>query len=134
MRKIYTTSFSYGSNDTLKWMLSRVEGKETIYKRDYRKLLDNYRKCYDNEERFRFINILVDEEREILVNMLNPNEFCGFINILERIEIEDSYVSLIESKITPRLVKVDYVKSKKEILVNNILREVELIKEVRTYE
>lgn len=134
MRKIYTTSFSYGSNDTLKWMLSRVEGKETIYKRDYRKLLDNYRKCYDNEERFRFINILVDEEREILVNMLNPNEFCGFINILARIEIEDSYVSLIESKITPRLVKVDYVKSKKEILVNNILREVELIKEVRTYE
>lgn len=134
MRKIYTTSFSYGSNDTLKWMLSRVEGKETIYKRDYRKLLDNYRKCYDNEERFKFINNLVDEEREILVNMLNPNEFCGFINIMGRIRVQDSYVSLIESMIKPKLVKVDYVKSKQEILVNNILREVELIKEVRTYE
>lgn len=134
MKKLYSTSFSYGSNDTFKWIISRERSKMNGYRESYKKLLYSYRKCKDNIERFRFINNLIDEERYILVNMLTDSEFCGFINILGRTKVEDSYVSIIDSIIKPRLVKVDYVKLKKEILLNNLIREVELIKEVRFYE
>lgn len=132
--KRYYTSYSYGSNDTLKWALYRDVHKGEDINECFISMLKKYRKCSDNYNRFLFINGLINEEREILARVLNKNEFDCFLKILSKVKVVDEFDEFRRNLIKPKLVKVDYIKKKSELLVNNILKEVELIKEVRIYE
>lgn len=127
MKKFYFSNFSYGSNDTLKWkmfresMLNFLDDSDCSYSNNL--ILQGFRKCFDNDERFSYINNLIDEERKILVLSMGDAEFNCFIGILKRIEKEDS-VSTCHERVFKKLIV------ERELLLNNVMQTVKFVREV----
>lgn len=132
MKKRYYSNFSYGSNDVLKWKLFRNSvdkqsiGKgKGIYKSNL--LVKGFRGCSNNLERFEFINLLIDEERELLVSTINDQEFCCFISILNRIEDLDDGFSVKRKSYNKVLFE-------SEIILNNKVQRIKFVREVYCYD
>lgn len=128
MKKRYYSNFSYGSNDVLKWRLFRdsidrqsvCKGKG-IYENNL--LVKGFRGCNTNLERFEFINLLIDEERELLVSRINDQEFCCFISIIKRIEDLDEGFS-VKKKSYNKII------FESEIILNNMVQRIKFVREV----
>lgn len=123
MERIYCANFSYGDNNVKKWTHVRQYFKFYKGEMEPNIIIKNYRHCLNNFERFRFINSLLDEEREILVCSLNDEEFKCFIKILQRIVVVDKIISpsleYLNNLYYSKMPKVKDTMKFIEVLVNN---------------
>lgn len=86
--KRFFSNYSYGDNEPSRWSKERKALNNTKPSK-VNCVLYKFRACSDSKQRFEFVNMLTDYEREILIHSMNDNEFNCFIKILSNIEIKD---------------------------------------------
>lgn len=134
MKKKYYVSgiyFNKSVEDLTEWFLTcqklnLVVGDKT--------LLRKFRRHRDNYDRAKFISMLVDEELEVLMSLVNVQEYYCIVNIIKRLEVSDykSYVDRIFEKMFKPKKKV--IEKEAEVLVNNRLVKVKVLREAVSFE
>ena len=97
-------------------------------------LLRRFRSHRYNYARAEFISMLVDDELEALVSLVNLQEYYCIVNIIKRLEVCDhkKYIDILFNGLNKG--KKKFIEKETEVLVNNRLTKVKVVREVLSFE